>query len=252
MGQAGREAVPKAAIQAGTAVARIDPELDEIRYGGKISDGRSVIDINGLHGSLPAKFKVRVMEDNQATIIIFLIGSSSTMRHTERTQKVSFAWLRQQFEFGNFLMLNADTREYMADIFIKTFIDRSKWQHALRLIARNDAFRTSKVARGNPKPTENAATPAKESTPASEELANSLLKSKDFLPMTRWRSFYSPYLQRENPYFEQCSGVTNVRNIWYLTLLRMVLFVESRIVLCSIQYASNISTSFWSNIYPKL
>ena len=53
-------------------------------------------------------------------------------------------------------------------------------QHALRLIAHNDAFHTSKVARGNPKPTENAATPAKESSPASEELANSLLKSKDF------------------------------------------------------------------------
>ena len=178
MGEAGREAVPKAAIQPGTAVARIDPELDEIRYGGKTSDGRSVADINGLHVSLPAKFKVRVMEDNQATIAILLTGSSNT-RRTERTQKVSFAWLRQQFEFGNFLMLNADTREQVADIFTKPFTDRSKWQHALRLIARNDAFHTSKVARGNPKPTENAATPAKESSPASEELANSLLKSKD-------------------------------------------------------------------------
>ena len=180
MGEAGREAVPKAAFQPGTAVARIDPELDEIRYGGKASDGRSVADINGLHVSLPAKFKVRVMEDNQATITILLTGSSNTMRHTERTQKVSFAWLRQQFEFGNFLMLNADTREQVADIFTKPFTDRSKWQHALRLIAHNDAFHTSKVARGNPKPTENAATPAKEVSPASEELANSLLKSKDF------------------------------------------------------------------------
>ena len=180
MGEAGREAVPKAAIQPGTAVARIDPELDEIRYGGKTSDGRSVADISGLHVSLPAKFKVRVMEDNQATIAILLTGSSNTMRHTERTQKVSFARLRQQFEFGNFLMLNADTREQVADIFTKPFTDRSQWQHALRLIAHNDDFHTSKVARGNPKPTENAATPAKESSPASEEPANSLLKSKDF------------------------------------------------------------------------
>ena len=179
MGEAGREAVPKAAIQPGTAVARIDPELDEIRYGGKTSDGRSVADINGLHVSLPAKFKVRVMEDNQATITILLTGSSNTMRHTERTQKVSFAWLRQQFEFGNFLMLNADTREQVADIFTKPFTDRPKWQHALRLIAHTDAFHTSKVARGNPKPTQSLATPAKE-TPESEELAKSLLKSKEF------------------------------------------------------------------------
>ena len=50
-----------------------------------------------------------------------------------------------------------------------TEIDPSWWSKA-----------ASKVARGNPKPTENAATPAKESSPASEELANSLLKSKDF------------------------------------------------------------------------
>ena len=68
----------------------------------------------------------------------------------------------------------------MADIFTKPFTDRSKWQHALRLIAHTDAFHTSKVARGNPKPTETAAAPAKETTPASEELAKSLLKSKDF------------------------------------------------------------------------
>ena len=181
MGEAGRETVPKAAIQLGTAVARIDPALDEIRYGGKTSDGRSVADdINGLHVSLPVTFKVRVMEDNQATITILLTGSSNTMRRTACTQKVCFAWLRQQFEFGSFLILNADTREQVADIFTKPFTDCSKWQHALRLIARTDAFNTSKVARGNPKPTENAATPAKETVPASEELAKSLLKSNDF------------------------------------------------------------------------
>ena len=91
-------------------------QLDEIRYGGKTSDGRSVADINGLHVSFPARFMVRVMEDNQATITILLTGSSNTMRHTERAQKVSFAWLRQQFEFGHFLTLNADTREQVADI----------------------------------------------------------------------------------------------------------------------------------------
>ena len=113
----------------------------------------------------------------RAIALVYCVGLCFR-RHTERTQKVSFAWLRQQFEFGNFLMLNADTREQVADIFTEPFTDRSKWQHALRLLAHNDGFHTSKVARGNPKPTENATTPAKESTPASEELANSLLKSK--------------------------------------------------------------------------
>ena len=82
MGEA--EAVPKAATKPGTDVARIDPELDEIRYGGKASVCRSVADINGLHVSLPDKFKVRVMEDSQAIITILFSGASGAMRHAHR------------------------------------------------------------------------------------------------------------------------------------------------------------------------
>ena len=86
--------------------------------------------------SLPDKFKVRVLEDSQATITILLTEASGTMRRTERRQKVSFAWLRQQFGFGHFRMLNADAREQVADRFPKPLTDRTKSQRALRLIAR--------------------------------------------------------------------------------------------------------------------
>ena len=51
-------------------VARIDPELDEIRYGDTQHEGKSIPDINGLNVHLSSKFQVQFLEDNQATITI--------------------------------------------------------------------------------------------------------------------------------------------------------------------------------------
>ena len=116
-------------------VARIDPEIDEIRYGDVLPDGRSVADLNGLQVHLSSKFSVQVLEDNQATIVILLKGDSEKLRHTDRTQRISFAWLKQQFEREFFDLINVDTSEQVADIFTKPFADRSKWEHALGLIA---------------------------------------------------------------------------------------------------------------------
>ena len=41
-----------------TIIARIDPELDEIRYGEVRPDGKTVSDINGLNVALSDKFQV--------------------------------------------------------------------------------------------------------------------------------------------------------------------------------------------------
>ena len=133
---AGRKTRPPAELPKGTdtIVARIDPELDEIRYGESSHEGRSVADINGLDVHLSDKFKVQVLEDNQATITIILKGDSEKLRHTDRTQKLSFAWMQQQFEKGQFGMINVDTLEQVADIFTKPFSERGKWEHALMLI----------------------------------------------------------------------------------------------------------------------
>ena len=117
-----------------TIVARIDPELDDIRYGEFKPDGRSVSNINGLNVALSDKFQVQFMEDNQATITIILKGDSEKMRHTDRTQNISFGWLRQQFERGFFNMINVATLGQVADIFTKPFSEKSKWYHALYLI----------------------------------------------------------------------------------------------------------------------
>ena len=133
---AGRKTRRPAELPKGTdtIVARIDPELDEIRYGESSHEGRSVADINGLDVHLSDKFKVQVLEDNQATITIILKGDSEKLRHTDRTQKLSFAWMQQQFEKGHFGMINVDTLEQVADIFTKPFSERGKWEHALMLI----------------------------------------------------------------------------------------------------------------------
>ena len=136
-GKADREVGPRAEMKttSNSVVARIDPELDEIRYGTTRPDGMSIADINGLHVQLPKCFQIRHLEDNQATITLLLSGRAGVLRHTDRTQKVSFGWLRQQYEEGHFRLLNVDTSEQVADVFTKPFTERTKWIHALKLIA---------------------------------------------------------------------------------------------------------------------
>ena len=112
----------------------LTPELDEIRYGTKRPDGLTIADINGLSVQLPKSFQIRHMEDNQATITLLLSGQAGVLRHTDRTQRVSFGWLKQQYENGEFRLLNVGTAEQTADVFTKPFTEKSKWIHALRLI----------------------------------------------------------------------------------------------------------------------
>ena len=50
-------------------VARVDPELDEIRYG-ENSGGRTIANLQGLNVGLSDKFQIQFLEDNQATITI--------------------------------------------------------------------------------------------------------------------------------------------------------------------------------------
>ena len=132
-GDAGRKAEPRAEKDE-SIVARIDPELDEIRYGTTRPDGLTIADINGLSVQLPKSFQIRHMEDSQATITLLLSGQAGVLRHTDRTQRVSFGWLKQQYENGEFRLLNVGTAEQTADVFTKPFTEKSKWVHALRLI----------------------------------------------------------------------------------------------------------------------
>ena len=122
-----------------TLVARIDPELDEIRYGGTQHDGKSVADVSWLNVHLSEKFQVQFLEDNQATITK---GDSEKMRHTDRTQRMSFGWLKQRFEGGLFNVINVGADEQLADIFTKPFAD-TKWNKALALINHVDCSQST-------------------------------------------------------------------------------------------------------------
>ena len=113
--------------------AYIDPELDEIRHG-NVDSGHKVSNINSLKAHFPEFSQVKVMEDNQATITVRSTGNSQSMRHANRTQRISFRWLKQQFERGQFDLLNVGTLFQVADILTKAFPSPSMWSHALRLI----------------------------------------------------------------------------------------------------------------------
>ncbi|CAE7339498.1 GIP, partial [Symbiodinium sp. CCMP2456] len=105
-------------------LARIDPELDEIRYGG-CPGGRSVANLQGLDVGLSGKFQVQFLEDNQATVTIVSKGDSEKMRHTGTLIA------------KHFNVENVDILEQVADISTKSFAEKAKWDHALRLINRN-------------------------------------------------------------------------------------------------------------------
>ena len=169
-------------------IARIDPELDDIRYGESNHPGKSVADIQGLNVALSDKFQVQFMEDNQATITIILKGDSEKMRHTDRTQRISFGWLKQQFERKLFNMINVGTKEQVADIFTKPFADKSKWDHAMKLINHirvdiklqsggkdSDAHVVSK-----PHLTAIASIPTSRSIDQAEDLATRFVTEQDF------------------------------------------------------------------------
>ena len=169
-------------------IARIDPELDDIRYGECDHPGKSVSDIQGLKVALSDKFQVQFMEDNQATITIILKGDLEKMRHTDRTQRISFGWLKQQFERKLFNMINVGTKEQVADIFTKPFADKSKWDHAMKLI--NHVRVDTKLKPGGkdsdehvvskPHLTAVASTPTSRSVDQTEDLATHLIQGQDF------------------------------------------------------------------------
>ena len=108
--------------------------MDEIRYGGFEQHERTIAPLRGLNVHLNEKFKVAFCEDNQATIHIIQTGNSAQLRHADRTQRTSLAWLREQFTKGFFNLVNVNTVYQVADILTKPFTSKAKWDHACNLI----------------------------------------------------------------------------------------------------------------------
>ena len=132
---AGLAAKPKVSKQNDpVSIARIDPEMDELRNGYFHNGPGSVANLNHLQLHTGPTFSVKFMEDNQATITILTNGSSTQMRHTDRTQRVSFGWLVQQFESEQFNLINVKTNYQAAGILTKPFTSPAKWENAIHLL----------------------------------------------------------------------------------------------------------------------
>ena len=94
----------------------------------------SVANVNHLQIRLGPCFTVRFMEDNQATITILSNGNSVNMRHTDRTQRVSFSWLKETFDSDQFDLINVNTLHQAADVLTKPFTSPQKWDSALYMM----------------------------------------------------------------------------------------------------------------------
>ncbi len=70
---------------------------------------------------------VRVMEDTQAVIQVLKTGRNPSMRHVNRTHRVSFAWLSAVVNTTNGIVHQyVDTYQQAADVFTKWFANAEK------------------------------------------------------------------------------------------------------------------------------
>eukprot|EP00435_Cladocopium_sp_Y103_P062857 s119_g24.t1 len=82
---------------------------------------------------LQRSVKLRVLEDNQATIIVIRKGYSPKLRHITRTHKVNLSCLSEVFRDPNVLLEYVETAKQAADIFTKALAPQ-KWAAALQLL----------------------------------------------------------------------------------------------------------------------
>ena len=75
----------------------------------------------------------KVLEDNQATILVVKKGYSPKLRHIQRTHKVNLSSLSEIFEDPSVELDYVVTDEQAADIFTKA-LPPQKWGNALTLL----------------------------------------------------------------------------------------------------------------------
>ena len=75
-----------------------------------------------------------VFEDNEAVIKMIIKGSSPTMRHVSRTNRVALDWLFDRINLDSKSQIKyIDTKNQLADILTKGNFTRDEWNHLLNL-----------------------------------------------------------------------------------------------------------------------
>ena len=77
--------------------------------------------------------KLKLHEDNQATILVVRKGFSPKLRHISKTHKVNLGSLSEVLSEDNIDLDYVDTNEQAADIFTKA-LPPHKWAAALALL----------------------------------------------------------------------------------------------------------------------
>ena len=77
--------------------------------------------------------KLRIMEDNEATIKVAKKGYSAKLRHVLRTHKVNISSIKEVLDTDNVVIEHVKTEFQAADIFTKALAPQ-KWANALDLL----------------------------------------------------------------------------------------------------------------------
>jgi hypothetical protein len=84
-------------------------------------------------------------EDNQAAIQVIKTGRNPTMRHLGRTHKIDIGWLHNVFARGLCSLGYCDTEKQAADMFTKSFAEKTKWHTVCGLVGLVDFSKASNI-----------------------------------------------------------------------------------------------------------
>ncbi|CAE7541323.1 JNK [Symbiodinium sp. CCMP2592] len=83
---------------------------------------------------LGRRFRLRVMEDNEAAIRVIITGHNPNMRHMSRTQRIDISALNERYHAGDFLFVTCPSQFEAGDILTKACTDAKVWGRNLMSI----------------------------------------------------------------------------------------------------------------------
>ncbi|CAE7710334.1 unnamed protein product [Symbiodinium sp. CCMP2592] len=83
---------------------------------------------------LGRRFRLRVMEDNEAAIRVIITGHNPNMRHMSRTQRIDISALNERYHAGDVMFVTCPSQFEAGDILTKACTDAKVWGRNLMSI----------------------------------------------------------------------------------------------------------------------